>query len=383
MRRKPGDPSEDEVRGNTCPDCGGGELVPEQLPRRYEANTGCPVRCVECGWSEERESRALTPCRGTSRPGTTRFEAIEGIDLTPLVPTSVTRLGSKNKKPVYLIRDQAGQRYVVKVFSKGSLRSPTGRTAYERELACYRTLPSTLGEYGRISRLFGWGPRHLVLEYLERSMPVYEFIRAGNPDAFIAAVAALHWETAATRLPVHLELAHRATYSPGWDACRNALDIVRRRLGPAVSAKCLRVLSQCRKRQPRLGPVFHAHNDLIGSNVRPGADGRYHFIDFASRTAEARWILDDVVRFGFMSRDMELARTLVGMYASVLRERGISRLDVPSQVRFSLLRLSMSMLRWSAEFQKVGAGLILNVLLDEKSFDSWLDSWDSPFSAAY
>jgi hypothetical protein len=324
---------------------------------------------------------AMTPCLGTSGLAPD-FEDLKGIDLTPLVPASVDRLKSRDDKPVYLVRDQAGRRYVVKVFSKESLRSPTGRTAYERELACYRTLPSAIGEHARIPRLLGWGPRHLVLEYLERAMPVYEYVRAGNADAFVAAVAALHWDTAATRLPIHLELTHRATYSPGWDACRNALGIVRRRLGPAVSARCIRVLSQCRHRQPRLGPVFHTHNDLIGRNVLPAADGRYQFIDFASCTAESRWILDDVVRFGFLTGDMELARTLVGMYSRLLKERGIALLDTPSQVRFALLRLSMSMLRWSVEFREAGSGMILDVLLDERSFNSWLDSWDSPFTVA-
>jgi hypothetical protein len=309
------------------------------------------------------------------------FADLRGIDLYPLVPTVVRRLGSKVEKPVYLIRDQGGKNYVVKVFSKESLRSPTGRTAYERELACYRVLPSTIGDFVRIPMLFGWGPRHLILEYLEPVGSAHESVRAGGALNFVAAVAAFHWDTPVARLPVHLELAHRATYSPGWDAHRNALGIVRRRLGKAVSARCIQVLSQCRNRQPRLGQTFHVHNDLITPNIFRGPDGRYQFIDFASRTPEDRWVLDDVVRFGYLTRDMELARSLVETYEDRLREGGITRLAVQPQVRFSLLRLSMSMLKWSTEFQSVGARLILDVLLDERRFDSWMQSWDSPFLA--
>jgi hypothetical protein len=137
---------------------------------------------------------------------------------------------------------------------------------------------------------------------------------------------------------------------------------------------------QCRSRQPPLGRIFYAHNDLIIPNVFRGADGRYQFIDFASRSPERRWVLDDVVRFGFLTRDMGLTRLLVETYADLLRERGITQLEVPSQVRFALLRLSMSMLKWSMEFRDAGSRLILDVLLDEASFDTWLDSWDSPFT---
>jgi len=317
---------------------------------------------------------------GSRTPATADFADLRAIDLSPLVPTTVRRLGSQVEKPVYLIQDQTGKRYVVKVFSEESLRSPTGRTAYERELISYRVLPSTIGEFARIPALLGWGPRHLVLEYLEPVASAHESIRAGDSLNFVTAVAALHWDTPTARLPTHLELAHRATYSPGLDAHRNALGIVRRRLGNAVSARCIRVLLQCRNRQPRLGRVFHAHNDLIVPNVFRGGDGRYQFIDFASRTDEVRWVLDDVVRFGFLTRDMELTRILVETYEKLLRERGIVRLDISSQVRFALLRLSMSMLKWSAEFRKLGSFLILDVLLDEGRFNSWLSSWDSPFT---
>jgi hypothetical protein len=306
---------------------------------------------------------------------------IWAIDLAPLVPATIRQLGSQGDKPVYHIRDQAGQEYVVKLFSDRSLRSPTGRTAYERELACYRVLPSTIGDIARIPKLIGWGPRHIVLEYLDAVGPVYESLRKEDPLKFATAVAAIHWDTPPARLPVHLELAHRATYSPEWDAHRNALGIVRRRFGTAISVRCIRVLLQCRLRQPRLGRVFHAHNDLIPSNVLPGADGVFQFIDFASRTAEGRWVLDDVVRFGLLTRDMEFARTLVATYKGLLRERGIARLDTRSQVRFALLRLSMSMLKWSTEFRTAGSRLILDVLLDEERFGSWLMSWDSPFEA--
>jgi hypothetical protein len=320
--------------------------------------------------------------RGDLRtPAVVGFEDLREIDLSPLVPLAVRRLGSKVEKPVYLIEDQTGKKYVVKVFSKDSLRSPTGRTAYERELACYRTLPSTVGEHARMPSLVGWGPRHLILEYLKSIATAHESIRTRDTHNFVAAIAAFHWDTPAARLPVHLELAHRAIYSSGWDAHRNALGVVRRSLGKAVSSRCIGVLLQCRSRQPPLGRIFHAHNDLIAPNVFRGADGRYQFIDFASRSAERRWVLDDVVRFGFLTRDMELTRSLVGAYEKLLRERGITLLDIPSQVRFALLRLSMSMLKWSTEFRRAGARLILDVLLDEKSFDSWLQSWDSPFSA--
>jgi len=312
-------------------------------------------------------------------PAAVAFADLEAIDLSPLVPTSVRRLGSQVEKPIYLVENQAGKKYVVKVFPEKSFESPTGRTAYERELACYRVLPSIIGDYARIPTLLASGPRHLILEYLEPVASTLESIRAGESLNFVAALAAFHWDTPAAPLPVHLELAHRATYSPGWDAHRNALGIVRRRLGNVVSARCTRVLVQCRNRQPRLKRAFNAHNDLIVPNVFRGADGRYQFIDFASRTAEIRWVLDDVVRFGFLTRDMELARILVETYEELLRERGIVRLDIRSQVRFALLRLSMSMLKWSTEFQIAGSRLILDVLLDEMSYDSWFSSWDSPF----
>jgi len=316
---------------------------------------------------------------GGRGPAAVDFADLRAIDLSPLVPTTIRRLGSQVEKPVFLIGDETGKRYVVKVFSEESLRSPTGRTAYQRELACYRVLPSTIGEYARIPMLFGWGPRHLILEYLEPVAPALESVRAEDSLSFVAAVAALHWDTPAARMRVHLEMAHRITYAPGWDAHRNALGIVRRRLGNAVSARCILVLSQCRDRQPRLSRVFHAHNDLILPNVFRGTDGRYQFIDFASRTAENRWVLDDVVRFGFLTRDMDLARILVETYVDLLRERGIARLDIRSQVRFALLRLSMSMLKWSTEFQDAGTRLILDALLDETSFESWFSSWESPF----
>jgi hypothetical protein len=304
---------------------------------------------------------------------------LDNIDLSPIVPTLMRPSGWPRDKPVYLIQDQAGHRYVVKVFPPRSLLSVTRRTAYERELATYRSLPSIVGDKVRIPKLIAWGPTHLVLEYLEPLQPVYDFILARGPGDFIDALAAFHWDTPATPLPTHLELGHRATYSPEWDARRNALGVVRRRFGTSMAARCLRILSWCRRQQPRLSRVFHAHNDLMASNVSRGTDGRYQFIDFASRTAEARWVLDDVVRFGFLTRDMACARAMVELYAERLGDRGVGTVDVRSQIRFSLLRLSMSMLKWSPEFRAVGSLLILEVLIDEHRLDSWLSSWESPF----
>jgi hypothetical protein len=301
------------------------------------------------------------------------------IDLGPIIPTLLRPSDWPMNKPVYLIQDQAGHRYVVKVFPTGFLPSVTRRTAYERELATYRSVPSIIGDKVRIPKLIAWGPSHLVLEYLEPLQPVYDFLLARGSDDFIDALAAFHWDTPATPLPTHLELSHRATYSPEWDARRNALGVVRRRFGTAVAARCLRILSWCRGQQPRLRRMFNAHNDLMASNVSPGADGRYQFIDFASRTTEARWVLDDIVRFGFLMRDMERARALVELYAKRLGDRGVGAVDVRSQIRFSLLRLSMSMLKWSPEFRVAGSRLIVEVLIGEHRFDSWLSSWESPF----
>jgi glycosyltransferase involved in cell wall biosynthesis len=303
------------------------------------------------------------------------------LDLGKVVPTTIRRLGWNRGKPVYLVEDQEGQLFVVKKSLSSGLRSMTGRAAHERELAAYRTLPTLIGDRVRIPRLIAYGPGHLVLEYMAPVGPAYQAIRTHGVASFAEAVAAFHWDTPPVPLPIHLDWLHRSTYSPEADAIRAALGPLRRFLGLRVARRCLRVIGQCRSEQPRLFRHFNAHNDLWASNVLPAADGRYQLIDFAALTPQHRWVLDDIVRFGFLTRDMGLTRALVEAYIEDLNKRNISGVIVRPQIRFALLHLSMNMLTWDKLFNRVASSFIVGTLLRDGAFGKWLVTWPSPFPA--
>jgi hypothetical protein len=304
---------------------------------------------------------------------------LSGLDLGDLVPKTVQRLGWMRDKPVYRVEDQSGQQFVVKVFGPPERLSLRARAAFAKELVSYQTLPATIGERVRIPKLISFGPGHLVLEYLAPAARAYQAVREQGASAFAEAVAAFHWDTPDAPLPARMDWLHRVTHSPESDALLSAVRVVPGQLGFANARRCLAVINRCRRQQSPLPRRFNAHNDLWASNVLPSADGRFQLIDFACRTTERRWVLDDVIRFGFLTRDMDLTRELIDAYMQNLEVRKIPGVAVRSQIRFSLLRLGMGMLSWNSQFQSIARSFIVETLLDNTTFEDWVGSWRSPF----
>jgi len=308
-------------------------------------------------------------------------EDLAKIDLGGIVPHSVRPCGWMREKPIYRIEDREGRQFVLKTISRTDRTSLRRRIAFAKEVASYFALERYAGRFVSVPKLVSHGPTHLLIEHVTTSGSAIAAIRARGVDGFAKGVAEFHWDTPPSPLRTGGELIHRMSYSAEADAIHTACAPVRRQLGLGIAKRCAQMIITCREQQPVLDQSFVSHNDLWAANVLPDQKGKkYYLIDFASRSVERRWALDDVVRFGFLTRDMKLARELVHAYRAELGRRGISGVLERPQIRFALLRISMRMLSWNQEFRDAVKEFITTVLLDDRKFDRWLETWESPFA---
>jgi hypothetical protein len=311
---------------------------------------------------------------------TPSIEDLAGIDLGGIVPHSIRPCGWMREKPIYRIEDTAGRRFVLKSISRADRNSVRRRVAFAKEVASYSALQMYAGRFVSIPKLVSHGPAHLLIEHVTTSGSAIAAVRARGVDGFAKAVAEFHWDAPPGPLRPVGELIHRMSYSAEADAIHTACAPVRRQLGIGIANRCAQMVVTCRKQQPVLDRSFVSHNDLWSANVLPDVGGqKYHLIDFASRSVERRWVFDDVVRFGFLTRDMNLARELMHAYSVEIARRGIEGVVAGPQIRFALLRISMRMLSWKREFRDAVTAFITTVLLDDYKFDHWLETWESPF----
>jgi len=307
---------------------------------------------------------------------------LQRLDLGGVIPKTVKPLGWNSQARIYLITDGGGRQFVLKQLkgdSSGRRFSTYEQLGLKKEIASYKALPRQVGSRVLIPALVAHGRSHLLVEYVSTTRPVLDAVREDGPTAFAEAIAQFHWDAPPGALNPINEFRHKLSYAPEADAVLTAVRAVRKHLGLHTAQRCIQVLQQCRRKQPRLRQSFSSHNDLWVPNVLAITNGKFCLIDFASRTRGSRWVLDDIVRFGFLTRDMELTRALVSAYEEELRKRKIAAIHTQSQIRFALLRICMTSRLWKKELAESLQTFLLTILIHDAAFKMWLCDWESPF----
>lgn len=308
-------------------------------------------------------------------------DVLSRLDLDILGCREIPRL-RPTLNPPYLIDAKEG-RYFLKLKrpvasrAHAQLRAFLGNPGFSWETTVLEALQRIEFDIFRFPRLVQTdGADYALFEYVPRSSAQ----KLSGDYTQLFARALVEFQSAELRLDQQARnrLWIACALTPSAKMLRRTLPRLFGRYGLATAKRYAQIARQCERSQGRIRKQWMLHNDLHHDNVFIGADGQLYFTDFENAAPERKWLLTDIVNFAVGTSEPVIDFELIQRYLLELRCSPFSgyQLKISGQLRFALMESTAQHVLRRAPLESVRKAyekLLFDVLLDDVSFEEWLD----------